>query len=121
MVIYQIVWKSLFFLNPANESEDIADSGGEICSETLLGPLIDEVSGADIYSDDQNDDSAEPAPLPNPQDTLNAVQTLVAYMEGRGESKTSLLRSLERVERDLEGEIITARAQGTLDSWLSNA
>lgn len=82
--------------------------------------MIDEASGTDIYSDDQNNDSAEPIPLPKSQDALDAVQTLIAYMEGQDGSKTSLLRSLEQVERDLEGEIITARAQGTLDIWLSN-
>ena len=109
-----------FFLNSTDKSENLTDSGDEIYSKTLFKQLINKTSNTDIYSDNQNNNSAEPTPLPKPQDALNAIQTLIAYIEGQDGSKTSHLRSLKRVERDLEGEIITARAQGTLDIWLSN-
>lgn len=111
-----------FFLNPAEESQEPTSSSNGMSSEVLLEQLITEASGStDIYSDDLDDDTAEPAPLPKPQDALDAVRLLISYMEGQDASKAPILRSLERLERDLEGEIITARAQGTLDSWLSNA
>jgi hypothetical protein len=50
---------------------------------------------------------------------LNAVQLLISYIEGQDTSKTPLLGSLERFERELESEIIASRVQGTLDSWLA--
>jgi hypothetical protein len=111
-----------FFLNPAEESPELISSGNEISAEALLEQLIAEASGnADIYPNDLEDDPAEPVPLPKPQDALDAVRLLISYIEGQDTSNTPILRSLERLERDIEGEIITARAQGTLDSWLSNA
>lgn len=67
--------------------------------------------------DDQEDDSPEPAPLPN---ALNTVRLLISYIEEQDATKTPFLRSLERFERDLESEMIVSRAQGTLDNWLNN-
>ncbi|CBF89925.1 uncharacterized protein ANIA_10045 [Aspergillus nidulans FGSC A4] len=111
-----------FFLNPVEESPEPISSGNKISSDALLEQLIAEASGnADIYPNNLDDDLGEPAPLPKPQDALDAVRLLISYMEGQDTSKTPILRSLERLERDIEGEIITAKAQGTLDSWLSNA
>ncbi|ODM20439.1 hypothetical protein SI65_03492 [Aspergillus cristatus] len=107
------------FLNPVEESVDLIESEEEGSSETLLEHLITGASNTgDVYNDDQEDDSPEPAPLPKPLEALNAVRLLISYMEGQDVSRASLLRSLERLERDLESEIITSRTQGTLDSWL---
>lgn len=107
------------FLNPMEESSELAGSEEELSSETLLEQLISRASDTgDMCDDDQEDDSPEPAPLPKPSDALNAVRLLISYMEGQDVSRASLLRSLERLERDLDSEIIASRAQGTLDSWL---
>jgi hypothetical protein len=101
-----------FFLNPAEESLEISNSSNEISSDILLEQLIAEASGnADIYPNDLDDVSGEPARLPKPQDALDAVRLLISYMEGQDTAKTPILRSLERLERNIEGEIITARAQ----------
>lgn len=110
------------FLNPMEESSAVTESEEGLSSENLLENLITEASNtADIYTDGHEDDSPEPAPLPKPLDALNAVQLLVSYTEGQDASRTPLLRTLERFERDLESEIVASRAQGTLDSWLSTA
>ena len=101
-----------FFLNPAEESPEPISSRNEISSDALLEQLITEASGnADIYPNDLDDVSGEPARLPKPQDALDAVRLLISYMEGQDTAKTPILRSLERLERNIEGEIITARAQ----------
>jgi hypothetical protein len=101
------------FLNPAEESQEFT-SFNEMSSEAVL---ITEASGnADPFSNDLDEDSAEPAPLPKPQEALAAVRLLISYMDGQDASKAPFLRSLERLERDLEAEIITAWAQGTLNS-----
>lgn len=111
------------FLNPVEESSELAEGGNEggLSSEALLEHLIVGASGTtNIYMDDQEDDSPEPAPLPKSLDALNAAQLLIAYIEGQDATKTPFLQSLERFERDLECEMIVSRAQGTLDSWLNN-
>lgn len=105
------------FLNPVEESSELAEGAGEggLSSEALLEHLIVGASGTtNIYMDDQEDDSPEPAPLPKSLDALNAVQLLISYIEGQDATKTPFLRSLERFERDLESEMIVSRAQGTL-------
>lgn len=107
------------FLNPMEESLDLVENEEEPSPEALLEHLIAGASDTgDVYNDDQEHDSPEPAPLPKPLEALNAVQLLISYMEGQDVSRASLLRSLERLERDLESEIVASRTQGTLDSWL---
>lgn len=107
------------FLNPVEESLEPVESEKELSSEGLLQHLITGASDTgDIYNEDQEDDSPEPAPLPKPLEALNAVKLLISYMEGQDTSRTSFLRSLERFERDLDSEILASRAQVTLDSWL---
>lgn len=105
------------FLNPVEESSGNEE---ELSSEGLLEQLIARASdtGGIYDDDDQEDDSPEPAPLPKLSDALNAVQLLISYMEGQHVSRAPLLRSLERLERDLDSEMIASRTQGTLDSWL---
>lgn len=107
------------FLNPVEESLETTESEAELSSETLLEHLITgTLDTGGVHNDDEEDDSPEPAPLPKPSDALNAVRLLIAYMEGQDVSRTSLLRPLERLERDLESEIVASQVQGTLDSWL---
>ena len=105
------------FLNPVEESSGNEE---ELSSEGLLEQLIARASdtGGIYDDDDQEEDSPEPAPLPKLSDALNAVQLLISYMEGQHVSRAPLLRSLERLERDLDSEMIASRTQGTLDSWL---
>jgi len=107
------------FLNPVEESLETTESEAELSSETLLEHLITgALDTGGVHNDDEEDDSPEPAPLPKPSDALNAVRLLISYMEGQDVSRTSLLRPLERLERDLESEIVASQVQGTLDSWL---
>lgn len=107
------------FLNSMEESLETTESEAELSSETLLEHLITgALDTGGVHNDDEEDDSPEPAPLPKPSDALNAVRLLISYMEGQGVSRTSLLRPLERLERDLESEIVASQVQGTLDSWL---
>jgi hypothetical protein len=96
------------FLNPVEEDTlGPNDATNEMSFDTLLEHLIMGASGSsNIYTDDQEDDSPEPPPLPKPREALNAVRLLISYTEGQDVSRTSLLRSLERFERDLESEII---------------
>ena len=94
------------FLNPVEEPLETAESEEELPSETLLEHLIATASTTgDVYNDDEEDGSPEPAPLPKPSDALNAVRLLISYMEGQDVSRVSLLRCLERLKRDLESEL----------------
>lgn len=82
------------------------------------------------------DDSPEPTPLPTHSEALNAVRVLISYLEGQDASQTPFMRSLELLERDIEGVASQTHGQahgqtggqgdgqtdgqGTLDSWLRN-
>lgn len=106
------------FLNPVEESSGPTGTEEELSSSALLEHLISGSLDTGDSLNDQEDDSQEPLPLPKPSEALNAVRSLISYMEGQDASKASLLRPLERLERSLESEIVASRSQHTLDSWL---
>ena len=112
----------LYFLNPMEENMEADNT--ELQPEALLDQLIMEASGPEALAtealdiNNQEDDLPEPPPLPKPSEALYAVRQLISYIEGQDESRTAFLRSLERFERDLEGEITTRNAQCTLDRWI---
>ena len=86
------------FLNPAEESQKFP-SFNEMFPEAVL--ITEASENADPFSNDLNEDAAEPAPRPKPQEALGIVRLLISYMEGQNASEAPFLRSLERLERDL--------------------
>jgi hypothetical protein len=61
-------------------------------------------------------------PVLTPQAALQAIQTLIDYTESRNSGISeapSTLRSLERVERQIQLHMANQRSQSTLDSWVT--
>lgn len=95
------------FLNPREEAS-IPTSNSELSPNVLLEHFIP----GEPSDTGEEDDSAEPMPLPSSSEALSAVRLLISYLEGQDVLKACLLRPFERLERDLESKVDTLRPAG---------
>jgi len=108
------------FLNPVEES--IQEAENDIAGDALLEELMaDYMPDSEAQNDDYEDEQPM-QPVLTPQAALQAIQTLIDYTESgnSGISEApSTLRSLERVERQIQLHMSNQKSRSTLDSWVT--
>ena len=87
--------------------------------EEVLQEVIQEHLGVQSTQDDEDEDEGFTHPVYSALDAKHAVQVLIRFTEGPESLSTACLRSLERLELDIEGIQEALLVQGTLDGWIT--
>lgn len=107
------------FLNPIEE--DIQDNDNDLSGDGILSDLMAQYIPDSVAQDDDDDDAQIMQPVLTTQAALQAIKSLIEFIESgnSGINEAPLfLRSFERFERHLQLQFQTEQVQGTLDRWI---
>jgi hypothetical protein len=109
------------FLNPVDKTELGAKEEKEIDQEELLQNVLSDHLGLEPAQDNNNNNNniQLEGPIHSVQAARKALQLLIKFTESRDNIQTAYLRSIERLEQELEAIDLNNCTQRTLDNWLT--
>jgi hypothetical protein len=109
----------LNFLNPIKEAEVEVQhtQTKERIMDEVMQEFIKESTGLCNSQDNNKTEQQPKQPTYTIQAAREALQVLIDFTETQDNPNTSHLRTMERLEGDLELLLVSSRRQTTLDRW----